>query len=307
MTASIVALDAQSGEVGVAVFTAYPSVGMRVPFAEAGVGVVATQGMTERSFGPRGLAMLREGARAGAVVEQLIGDDPGADTRQVAVLSADGETAGFTGDACVPYAGETIGETCRCQANMMAAEGVPEAMSSAFAAAEGDLSVRLLTGLRGGQAAGGDARGQMSAALLVVPPAGERWEVSVDVRVDHHDDPLSELSRALDFHRAFALLDVAAEHGRTADPDGAMRAGMQALSLAPDNPQLLLWMGLGAANADLDVGVDLVRRALELQPSLASFLDRIPATLMPGAPAVRAKLAADTPTINPSDVRRDTW
>jgi uncharacterized Ntn-hydrolase superfamily protein len=157
--------------------------------------------------------------------------------------------------------------------------------------------VRLLAALDAGQAAGGDARGRMSAALLIVPAAGEPWAVSVDLRVDHHDDPLHELRRALNFHRAFALLDHAAERGRAGDQDGAMRAGVEALTPTPDNPQLMLWMGLGAADGNLELGVNLVRRALELQPSLGGFLDRMPATLMPAIPAVRAKLAEDTPTL----------
>ena len=290
MTASIVAHDHGTGELGVAVFSAYPSVGMRVPFAEPGVGVVATQAMAERSFGPRGLRMLRAGTRPDAVVEELLRADPAPATRQVAVLGANGDAAGFTGEGCVPYAGEVTAEGCRCQANMMAADRVPEAMCRAFAAAAGELPVRLLAALDAGQAAGGDARGRMSAALLVVPAAGEPWESTVDLRVDHHDDPLPELRRALDFHRAFALLDTAAARGRAGDEDGAMKAGMDALTLAPDSPQLLLWMGLGAAAGNLDLGVNLVRRALELQPSLAGFLDRLPSTVMPTAPTVRAML-----------------
>ena len=146
---------------------------------------------------------------------------------------------------------------------MMAAEGVPEAMAEAFGAADGDLSVRLLAALRGGQAAGGDARGRMSAALLTVPAHGEAWERRVDLRVDHHDDPLPELARALDVHRAFAAMDVAAQRGAGGDRDGAMQAALEALTLAPDHPQLLLWTGLGAAEGDLDQGTALVRRALE--------------------------------------------
>jgi uncharacterized Ntn-hydrolase superfamily protein len=178
---------------------------------------------------------------------------------------------------------------------MMATEAVPAAMGAAFAEAQGDLSVRLLAALEGGQAAGGDARGRMSAVLLVVPAAGQAWQASADLRVDHHDDPLPELRRALDFHRAFALLDLAAERGQQGDRQGAMQASIEALNLAPDNPQLLLWMGLGAATDDLDVGINLVRRALDLQPTLAGFLDRLPASVIPSAPAVRAALAADTP------------
>ena len=290
MTASILARDPVSGELGAAVFTAYPSVGMRVPFAAPGVGAIATQATAERSFGPRGLAMLRDGMSASAVVEQLIAADPRSAHRQLAVLSADGESAGFTGDACVEYAEEVTGEHCRCQANAMAAQGVPEAMHAAFAESEGELSERLLAALVAGENAGGDARGRMSAALLVVPAEGEAWQATADLRVDHHDDPLPELSRALDFHRAYALLDVAAERGRAGDIDAAAEAGMAALALAPDHPQLLLWMGLGVADGNLDMGTALVQRALELQPSLRGFLERVPAAMMPAAPAVRARL-----------------
>ena len=286
MTASIIARDPVTGELGVAVFTAYPSVGMRVPFAEPGVGVVATQSFAERSFGPRGLRLLRDGMTAAAVVGELIAADSAPATRQLAVLSARGDGTGFTGDGCVPYAGEATGPDCRCQANMMARDGVPETMATAFAEAEGELSVRLMDALRAGEAAGGDARGRMSAAVLVVPAEGEPWQSSVDLRVDHHDDPLPELARALDVHRAFALMDVAAECGRAGDGEGAMEAGMRALALAPDNAQILLWLGLGAAEDDVRLGVSLVRRALELQPSLAGFLERLPASVMPAAPAV---------------------
>jgi len=294
MTASIVARDADTGELGVAVFTAYPSVGMRVPFAEPGVGVVAIQGVGDRSLGPRALRRLREGADAAAVLGELIVPDDAGATRQLAILAANGESAGFTGEGCIPCAGEVRGESCRCQANLMAREGVPETMAAAFAAAKAELSVRLLAALEAGEVAGGDARGRMSAAILVVPARGEPWETSVDVRVDHHDDPLPELRRALDVHRAFALLDVAAERGREGDQDAAMHAGIEALKLAPDNAQLLLWMGLGAADSDLEVGVSLVHRALELQASLAGVLDRIPASVMPAAPAVRARIEGQT-------------
>ena len=290
MTASILARDPATGELGVAVFTAYPSVGMRVPFAEPGVGAVATQATAERSFGPRGLEMLRAGTSPAEVVDALIASDPGSAVRQLAVLSADGSSAGFTGEGCVAFKGEVSGEHCRCQANAMASDRVPGAMRDAFAAAEGELSVRLVCALEAGESAGGDARGRMSAALVVVPAEGEAWRKTVDLRVDHHDDPLPELRRALDYHRAYALLDIAAERGRGGDFDGASKAGMEALALAPDHPQLLLWMGVGLAQSNLDLGVTLVERALELQPSLGDFLDRLPEEWTPAAPAVRERL-----------------
>ncbi|HEY6771818.1 MAG TPA: DUF1028 domain-containing protein [Solirubrobacterales bacterium] len=291
MTASIVARDSETGELGVAVFTAWPAVGSAVPFAEPGVGAVATQSLVEISFGPRGLELLREGASAADAVEQLIGADPMPAVRQLGVLSFDGEPAGFTGEACVPYAGAADGSDCRCQANMMASEGVPEAMAKAFAATEGELAVRLLASLEAGETAGGDARGRMSAALLVVPAEGEPWRRTTDLRVDYHDDPLSELSRALQMHRAFRHLDLAEERAAAGDLDSARQAGMDALALAEDNPQALLWVGLGAATGDLEAGLDLVRRALDLQPSLAGFLERLNEEIAPSAPAVRSRLA----------------
>ena len=199
--------------------------------------------------------------------------------------------AGFTGDACVAYAEDTAGTDCRCQANMMASDGVPQTMAEAFESAEGELGVRLLAALEAGETSGGDARGRMSAALLVVPPDGEPWRRSVDLRVDYDEDPLAELSRTLRFHRAFTLLDLAEERAEAGDDEGAMRAGIEAVGLSEENPQLLLWVGLGAANGDLEVGLDLVRRALELQPSLADFLDRLDEEIAPSASVVRARLA----------------
>lgn len=290
MTASIVARDPGTGELGVAVFTAWPAVGGIVPFAQPGVGAVATQSFVEISFGPRALEMLAKGAGASRAVEQLIASDPKPTVRQLGVLAADGESAGFTGDGCVAYAEEATGDECRCQANMMAAEGVPETMAAAFEAAKGELAVRLLASLQAGEAAGGDARGRISAALLVVPSEGEPWRRSIDLRVDYHDDPLAELSRGLRVHRAFALLDLAEERSAAGDAEGAMQAGTEAVALSDENPQLLLWVGLGAATSDLEVGLNLVRRALELQPSLAGFLDRLSDDIAPSASAVQARL-----------------
>lgn len=273
-----------------AVFTAWPAVGAVVPFAEPGVGAVATQSIVEVSFGPRALEMLGKGAGAARAVEQLIASDPRPAVRQLGVMAADGETAGFTGEGCVPHTGEATAADCRCQANMMASEGVPEAMAKAFEAAEGELAARMLASLEAGQSAGGDARGQISAALLVVPSEGEPWRRSVDVRVDADEDPLGTLSRALRMDRGFHLLDLAEERAAAGDAEGAMMAGTEAVSQTDENPQVLLWVGLGAAASDPEVGLDLVRRALELQPSLAEFLERLSDDVAPSASAVRAGL-----------------
>jgi len=292
VTASIVARDPATGELGVGVFTAWPAVGSVVPFAEPGVGAVATQSFVEMSFGPRGLEMMRQGTSAADIVEQLIGSDDKPAVRQLGMIAADGETAGFTGEKCVPYAEEATGADYRCQANMMAREGVPETMAGTFEAAEGELSVRVLATLEAGEAAGGDARGRMSAAVLVVSAEGEPWRHRVDVRVDYHENPLAELSRALRFHRAYELLDLADERTEAGDVEGAKEAGRRALGVAEEDPQVLLWVGLGAATDDLNAGVKLVRRALELQPSLSDFLNRLSDEVAPSVSAVQARLAA---------------
>ena len=292
MTASIVARDPGTGELGVAVFTAWPAVGAVVPFAEPGVGAVATQSLVEISFGPRALELMGSGVAPAEAVERLIGSDPRPAVRQLGILAADGLGAGFTGEACVPYAEDRAGGDCRCQANMMASEGVPAAMAEAFEAAEGELAGRLLAALQAGEAAGGDARGRMSAALLVVPPDGEPWRRSADLHVDYNEDPLAELSRALRFHRAYTLLDLAEERAEAGDAEGARSAGMEAVGLSGEDPQVLLWVGLGAADGDLEAGLGLVRRALELQPSLAEFLARLGDEIAPSAAAVRERLGA---------------
>ncbi|HSD22832.1 MAG TPA: DUF1028 domain-containing protein [Solirubrobacterales bacterium] len=293
MTASIVARDPGTGELGVGVFTAWPAVGAVVPFAEPGVAAIATQSLVEISFGPRALEMLKEGVAPADAVERLIGSDPKPAVRQLGVLAADGESAGFTGEACVAYAGEAAGDDCRCQANMMASERVPQTMVEAFDASDGELALRLLAALEAGEGAGGDARGRMSAAILVVPPEGEPWRRSVDLHVDYDEDPLAVLSRALRFHRAFTLLDLAEERAEAGDAEGAMQAGIEAVGLSEENPQLLLWVGLGAASDDLEVGLDLVRRALELQPSLTDFLARLNEDVAPSVSAVRAALGGE--------------
>ena len=294
MTASIVARDQGTGELGVGVFTAWPAVGSVVPFARPGIGAVATQSMVEISFGPRALELLADGVGAADAVERLLASDPKPAVRQLGVLAANGDSAGFTGDSCVPHAGEATCADCRCQANMMASRGVPQAMTESFEGSADELAGRLLAALEAGQAAGGDARGQMSAALIVVPPDGEPWRRSVDVRVDHHEDPLPELSRALRLHRAFELLDRAEELADAGDREAAMQAGMEAVGLSGENPQLVLWLGLGAAESDLEAGLGLVRRALELQPSLTEFLGRLNDDVAPSASAVRSRLDPET-------------
>jgi uncharacterized Ntn-hydrolase superfamily protein len=288
MTYSIVARDPATGELGVAVQSHWFSVGSIVPWAQPGVGAVATQANAELAYGPRGLELLRAGAGAEAALASLVAADPGADGRQVAIVDAGGAVAVHTGRACISRAGHTTGEGVSCQANIMASERVWPEMLAAFRAAGGALTARLLAALDAAERAGGDLRGRQSAAILVVPAAGEPWETVISLRVEDHPDPLAELHRLVALHGAYALADRAdglVNEGRHDDAAGLYR---QAGELAPDKHELRFWAALGAAQAgDLD---GAARAVSELEPRWRELLDRLPAELAPAAPGLRARL-----------------
>lgn len=204
MTFSIVARDPVTGDLGVAVASKFLAVGSVVPWASAGVGAVATQALANVAFGPDGLEALAAGADAESVLAGLVAADDGRADRQVGVVDANGGAASHTGAGCLSWAGGRVGNGVAIQGNILAGPGVVDAMSSAFEAASGPLPERLLTALLAGDRAGGDARGRQSAALLVVRPGGgyggstDRW---IDLRVDDHVDPVSEVRRLLDIWR----------------------------------------------------------------------------------------------------------
>ena len=190
-TYSIVARDPDTGQLGVAVQSHWFSVGALVPWAEAGVGAVATQSLVDPSYGPLGLDLMRAGRSAPQSLEGLLVADAHPEIRQVAMIDADGDVAAHTGTNCIPHAGHVTGEDFSVQANLMDRDTVPEAMATAFRRADGDLAARMLAALRAAQDEGGDIRGEQSAALLVVSgtPTGRPWsDVVVDLRVEDHDE-----------------------------------------------------------------------------------------------------------------------
>ncbi|MCL6522400.1 MAG: DUF1028 domain-containing protein [Firmicutes bacterium] len=206
MTFSVVAHDPASASWGVAVQSKFLAVGALVPWARAGAGAVATQAWCNTRYGPRGLELLGRGRSAREVVEELVAADPGRDQRQLAVVDARGEAWAWTGAACPDWAGHRTGPGFSCQGNILAGPRVVEAMAEAFAAARGELAERLLAALRAGQEAGGDRRGQESAALLVVREGGGYGGFDdrlVDLRVDDHPRPVEELGRLLELHRLY--------------------------------------------------------------------------------------------------------
>ena len=198
MTFSIVAFDPANGDLGVAVASKFPCVGAVVPWAKAGVGAVATQAWANTDFGPDGLRLMAGGMPAGPALDAVLEGDDGRDERQAGFVDARGEAATFTGSGCVEWAGGVSAEHLAAQGNILASEGVVDAMAGAFASAEGELCDRLLAALLAGDAAGGDRRGKQSSALLVVRDRGGyegRNDRYIDLRVDDHPEAPAELAR----------------------------------------------------------------------------------------------------------------
>ncbi|MFC4359022.1 DUF1028 domain-containing protein [Halobium salinum] len=217
MTFSIVARDPETGAVGVAVQSKFVSVGSVVPFAAADAGAVATQSFANVAYGPDGLALLRDGLPADEVVERLTAEDDEAASRQVGVVGADGSVAAYTGEECFDVAGDRQGETYTVQGNILENEATLDAMADAFESTDGGLPEHLLAALHAGNDAGGDSRGEQSAAMYVVKPEGgydgknDRW---VDVRVDDHDHPIDELERVFKIYDVTLLEREAPESTR---------------------------------------------------------------------------------------------
>lgn len=205
-TFSIVAFDPKTKELGVAVESKFLSVGAVVPWAQAGVGAIATQSWANTSFGPRGLRMLKSGMTPKQVGAKLVATDKNAHQRQFGIVDARGRVFTFTGAGCFDWAGGVIGKNFAAQGNILAGAGVVDALANTFQKSSGSLAERLVAALAAGQAAGGDRRGQESAALLVVRKKGgyagfnDRY---IDLRVDDHPRPIDELKRLLDLHHLY--------------------------------------------------------------------------------------------------------
>jgi len=254
MTFSIVARDPETRAVGVAVQSKFVGVGAVVPFVAADAGAVATQSFANVEYGPKGLDMLRRGYDAEAVVETLTAGDAEAESRQVGVVGRNGSVAAFTGEDCLDVAGDLQGETYTVQGNILENEATLSAMAETFESTDGGLPERLIAALYAGNEAGGDARGQQSAALYVAKPEGgydggnDRW---VDVRVDDHEEPIAELERVFKLYDV-TLLERAAPD-ETRELSGETAAAVQ---------ETLAALGFYDGPADGEFGADS-RAALE--------------------------------------------
>jgi uncharacterized Ntn-hydrolase superfamily protein len=281
MTYSIVARDSDTGEIGVAVETALPGVGRICPWAQAGVGAVATQALSRRSHGDSGLNLMRNGHTAPEALAAVLAGDPGAQVRQVGMVDAQGNAASHTGNSTIRFAGHRVGEGYAVQANMMLTDTVPAAMANAFEGASGRLIQRIIATLKAAQAEGGDFRGQQSAALIIVSGTlqPQPWQgVLFDVRVDDHPTPVEELERICNRHLSYQLSNEALEltTGENANIDQAMKRYQEAVALDPDELQMRFWFALELADKAkaFDVAEPIFRELFAKEPIWAECLVR---------------------------------
>jgi uncharacterized Ntn-hydrolase superfamily protein len=252
MTYSIVARDPETGRFGVAVQSHWFAVGRIVPWAEAGVGAVATQSFAEASYGPLALDLMRRGKSAREAMDALLLVDDEREARQVAIVDAAGDVATHTGEDCLSLAGHRAGDGYSVQANIMERDSVWPAMAQAFEGTGGDLPDRLFAALRAAQAEGGDLRGMQSAAILIVEaaPTGREWVDRVlDLRVEDHDAPLDELERLIRRWRAYGHAERAEDAELAGDADRALVQRLTALEIEPDNPEMAFWAAVSLADA----------------------------------------------------------
>lgn len=280
-TFSIVARDPSTGEMGIAVQSHWFSVGSVVAWGEPGVGVVATQSMVEKSYGPQGLELMRIGISAPAALPALLEADDNREVRQVAMVDSQGRVAVHTGARCIACAGHIQGDGFSVQANMMLKDTVWPAMSEAYTGATGSLAERMLAALEAAQAAGGDIRGQQSASILVVSGTADArpWEgILVDLRVEDHPQPVLELKRLLGIHQAYEWMNQGDAFLAEGQVEQALHAYQSAAKLAPDMDELPFWHALTLADLNrMDEAAPIFEAVFRGNPNWAELVKRLPA------------------------------
>ncbi len=273
-TFSICAVEAESGEIGVAVQSKYFAVGSVVSWARAGVGAVATQAAGIAGYGPRILDLLAGGTAPDEAIRIVLGDDGARESRQLGVVSADGRSASWTGIGCNAWAGHESGIGVAAQGNILAGPDVVADMVEAFRGGAGTLAERLVAALEAGQAAGGDVRGQQSAAVYVERPGageetGELVDRVVDLRVDDHEQPIAELRRLLEIHLRWDYLKRAYGSRNAGRVEEGAAILAQGLERYPGDATILYDLACYESLAGrLDEALAHVRTALELDESL---------------------------------------
>jgi uncharacterized Ntn-hydrolase superfamily protein len=296
-TYSIVARDPATGQLGVAVQSHWFSVGSVVPWAEAGVGAVATQSFVEPSYGPLGLALMKAGRTAPETLAALLAADAGREVRQVGMVDAQGRVATHTGKLDIPAAGGQAGHQYVVQANLMEKPTVWPAMAKAFEAAKGELAERMLAALDAAEAEGGDIRGRQSAALLIVKgtASGRPWADRVyDLRVEDHPQPLAELRRLVTVARAYNRMNHGDECVAAKDWPCAEREYSAAQALQPDNAEMAFWAAVAlASNGRLEAARPLFARAFQADERWRELARRLPSVeQLPSDPALLDQILA---------------
>ncbi|MBY8986231.1 MAG: DUF1028 domain-containing protein [Candidatus Lokiarchaeota archaeon] len=280
-TYSIVARDPKTGEMGVGVQSHYFSVGSVVDWGASGVGVVATQSFVNKSFGLRGLELMKQGKSPEEALDILLSDDEGKNVRQVALLDSQGRVAVHTGSKCIKFAGHKTGDNFSVQANMMLKDTIWPAMAQTFEKHKDiPLPERIIRSLQAAESEGGDIRGKQSAALLIVKaePVENKWDDPfIDIRVEDHSEPLEELSRLLKLRRAYESMDkgdVAMEKG---DEDNALKEYNTASKLCPNNIEMKYWTAISLANIQrFDEALPLFKEIFKIDQNWRILTERLP-------------------------------
>jgi uncharacterized Ntn-hydrolase superfamily protein len=318
-TFSIVAFDPATGQMGVGVQSHWFAVGGEVPWAEAGVGAVATQSFIDPSYGPLGLNLMRAGKSAPEALTGLLIADEACNVRQVAMVDTKGRVATFTGAKDIQPAGGIAGSatnhplsvTCggqhggwivtgknyAVQANLMINDTIWKAMSLAYESAKGDLADRMLAALDAAQAAGGDVRGRQSAALVIVPAkgTGKPWQDYVfNLRVDDSTEPLKELRRLVTLQRAYNHMNAGDKAVELHDNAGALREYGAAEQLVPDNAEMTYWHAVALANMGrVDDSLPLFKKVFAMDHNWVDLTGRLPqAGLLPDDKQLIQKIVA---------------
>ncbi len=296
-TYSIVARDPATGAFGVAVQSHWFQVGPIVPWAEAGVGAVATQSFVRVDYGPEGLALMKQGLSAQEALDRLLAQDEERDVRQVAMVDRQGRVAVWTGPKCIAAAGHRAGVGYSVQANLMVNDSVWPAMAAAYEAAGGDLAERLLAALDAAEAQGGDIRGRQSAAILIVrgESTGKPWlDRLVDLRVEDHPAPLVELRRLLGVHRAYEQMNAGDEALASEDLPQALARYSRAAELAPEITEIPFWQAVTLFTAGREAeALPIFRRVFAREDRWMEVLRRLPAAgLLPDQAAVERILSS---------------
>jgi len=275
-------------------------VGVVVPWAEAGVGAVATQSFVDPSYGKLGLDLMRAGKSAPEALKSLLAGDEGREVRQVAMIDFQGRVDAWTGKNDIEAAGHFVGKDFSVQANLMLNDKVWPAMARAFETTKGDLADRMLAAMDAAQAVGGDIRGRQSAALIVVTgkPTGISWKDRLfDLRVDDSAEPLHELRRLVTLQRAYNHMNAGDLAVEKKDNEGALREYSAAEKLVPGNAEMIYWHAVALVNMGrVDESLSLFRKVFAMDKNWAILTPRLPkAGLLPNDPKLIERIVAVAP------------